>query len=80
MRTPTKADLDAHERLKAELRIRGTSLAQISRELGFSDSALTLVGKRMCRSQRIEEALAHAVGRSPEELFPIHEEEGVTMT
>ena len=33
MRTPTKADLDAHERLKAELRMRGTSLAQISRDL-----------------------------------------------
>ena len=80
MRTPTKADLDAHERLKAELRIRGTSLAQISRELGVSDSALTLVGKRMCRSQRIEEALAHAVGRSPKELLPIHAEERVTMT
>ena len=73
MRTPTKADLDAHERLKAELRIRGTSLAQISRDLGVSDSALTLVGKRMCRSQRIEKALALAVGASPEpHIKPLH--------
>ncbi|MBL3596672.1 helix-turn-helix domain-containing protein [Rhodovulum sulfidophilum] len=80
MRTPTKADLDAHERLKAELRIRGTSLAQISRELGVSDSALTLVGKRMCRSQRIEEALALAVGKAPEDLFPASREGDATMT
>lgn len=79
MRTPTKEDLDAHERLKAELRIRGTSLAQISRELGVSDSALTLVGKRMCRSKRIEKALARAMGMPPEELFPACEEEGATM-
>jgi len=80
MRTPTKADLDAHERLKAELRMRGTSLVQISRDLGVSDSALTLVGKRMCRSQRIEKALALAVGTSPEDLFPDFQEEGAIMT
>lgn len=80
MRSPTKANLDAHERLKAELRIRGTSLAQISRDLGVSDSALTLVGKRMCRSKRIEEALALAVGASPEDLFPDFLEEGAIMT
>ena len=80
MRTPTKADLDAHELLKAELRIRGTSLAQIARELGVSDSALTLVGKRMCRSQRIEAALAVAVGVSPQDLFPACQKKGETMS
>lgn len=70
MRQPTKGDLDAHERLKAELRIRGTSLAQISRELGVSDTLLTLVGKGFHRSRRIEKALADAVGSTPEVLFP----------
>lgn len=70
MRTPTKQDLDRHERLKAELRIRGTSLAQISRELGVSDTLLTLVGKGSHRSRRIERALAEAVGSTPEALFP----------
>jgi lambda repressor-like predicted transcriptional regulator len=34
MRQPSKKSLDAHERLKAELRIRGTSLAKIARNLG----------------------------------------------
>lgn len=70
MRQPSKLSLDAHERLKAELRIRGSSLAQISRDLGVSDSALSLVGKGYHRSRRIEKALADAVGSTPEELFP----------
>lgn len=70
MRQPSKKSLDAHERLKAELRIRGTSLAQISRDLGVTDSALSLVGKGFHRSRRIEKALADAVGTTPEALFP----------
>jgi lambda repressor-like predicted transcriptional regulator len=74
LRQPTKNDLDAHEMLKARLRINGTSLAQLSRELGVTDSALTLVGKRMCRSRKIERALADALGVTPESLFPDHGE------
>ncbi len=70
MRQPSKHSLDAHERLKAELRIRGTSLAQIARELGVTDSALSLVGKGFHRSRRIEKALADAVDSMPEALFP----------
>ncbi len=76
MRQPTKSDLDAHERMKAELRIRGTSLAQLARDLRVTDSALTLVGKRMCRSQKIEKALADALGVAPEALFPDLKEGG----
>jgi lambda repressor-like predicted transcriptional regulator len=74
MRQPSKSDLDAHERTKAELRIRGTSLARLARELGVTDSALTLVGKRMCRSRKIEKALADALGVAPAALFPDHSE------
>ncbi len=70
MRTPSQKELHFHERLKAELRINGTSLAQIARDLGVNDSALTLVGKRICRSKRIEKALAEAIGTTPEALFP----------
>ena len=70
MHEPSKKALDAHERLKAELRIRGTSLAEIARDLNVSDSALTLVGKGFHRSQKIEKALADAVGMQPEALFP----------
>ncbi len=70
MRKPTKAQIATHERMKAELRIRGTSLAKLARELGVSDSALTLVGKRMTKSNRIEKALANALGVEQADLFP----------
>lgn len=70
MRQPSRQDLAAHERLKAELRIRGTSLAQIARDLAVSDASVTLVGKGFQRSARIERALAQAVGTTPEALFP----------
>ena len=76
MRTPSKQDLDGHERLKAELRIRGTSLARIARELGVSDAALSLVGKGYSRLRRIEKALADAAGVSPEALFPDRDQGG----
>ena len=74
MHRPTKDNLDAHERLKADLRIRGTSLAQIARDLGVTDSAVTLVGKGFNRSRKIEAALSEAVGTTPEQLFPDRDE------
>ncbi|MEK0165643.1 helix-turn-helix domain-containing protein [Phaeobacter sp. A36a-5a] len=70
MRQPTKQQLDRHERLRADLRVRGSSLTKIARELGVTDSAVTLVGKRMCRSAKIEQALADALQTTPEQLFP----------
>ena len=39
-----KTAFQKHERLKAELRIRGTSLAKISRDLGISGTSMSLVG------------------------------------
>ncbi|MFV1598963.1 MULTISPECIES: helix-turn-helix domain-containing protein [unclassified Phaeobacter] len=70
MRQPTKQQLDRHERRRADLRVRGSSLAKIARELGVTDSAVTLVGKRMCRSAKIEQALADALQTTPEQIFP----------
>lgn len=54
----------------SDLRVRGSSLAKIARELGVTDFAVTLVGKRMCRSAKIEQALAEALQTTPEQLFP----------
>ncbi|WP_136685472.1 helix-turn-helix domain-containing protein [Falsirhodobacter xinxiangensis] len=65
-----KSAFEQHERLKAELRIRGTSLAQIGRELGISGSSMSLVGLGKHRSRRIERAIADALGTTPEELYP----------
>lgn len=69
MRQPSRQDLAAHDRLKAELRIRGNSLAQIARDLAVSYASVTPVGKGFQRSSRIERALAEAVGMTPEALF-----------
>nr|WP_321507943.1 helix-turn-helix domain-containing protein [uncultured Celeribacter sp.] len=60
---------EIHERLKAELRIRGTSLAKIGRELGVTPAAMTLVGKGVSRSARIEGAIALALETTPDALW-----------
>lgn len=65
-----KSAFEQHERLKAELRIRGTSLAQIGRELGISGTSMSPVGLGKHRSKRIERAIADALGTTPEELYP----------
>ena len=60
----------SHERLKAELRIRGTSLAQIARDLGVTNTTVSLVALGKQRSQRVERALADAMTTTPADLFP----------
>ncbi|MEP5376239.1 MAG: helix-turn-helix domain-containing protein [Hyphomicrobiales bacterium] len=69
MRQPTKQQLDRHERLKADLRVRGNSLAKIAQELGVTDGAVTQVGKRISRSAKIERAMSDALQTTPEQLF-----------
>lgn len=59
-----------HERLKAELRIRGTSLAQLGRDLGVSGTSMSLVGLGKHRSARIEAAIAKALDTTPQALWP----------
>ena len=68
--SPTDKFFASHQMLKAALQIRGTSLAQLSRELGVSAAALTLVGQGKMRSATIEKALAEAAGTTPEKLWP----------
>ena len=65
-----KTAFEQHERLKAELRIRGTSLAKISRDLGISGTSMSLVGLGKHRSKRVERAIAEALGTTPEQLYP----------
>lgn len=76
MRIRSKNPADRHERLKAELRIRGTSLAQIGRDLGVSGTSISLVGLGKHRSKRIERAIADALGTTPEKLYPERYREG----
>ena len=59
-----------HERLKMELRLRGKSIASVARELDVFRSSVTLVSQGLRRSEKIERALAEAIGLTPQELFP----------
>lgn len=71
-----RAAFAAHEALKMALRLKGTSLAEIARELGVSRTTMSLVGLRKMSVPRVEQALADAVGKSVGELFkPIEQEE-----
>lgn len=67
---PDKENSRLHpEQIKANLRVKGTSLAAIARELGASVAAVsqTVLG---ARSHRIEEAIAAKLEVSVEEAFP----------
>lgn len=59
-----------HERLKMELRVRGTSMSKIAAKMGVLPGSVTTVSQGIRRSKRIEAALAEAVGQTVEELFP----------
>lgn len=60
---------ETHERLKMNLRLKGTSLAELARELGVSRTTMSLVGLRKLNNPRIEHAIAHALGQSADGLF-----------
>lgn len=63
---------DEHpEILKARLRMAGSSIAAIARELGVSVTAVSrTIRHRNCRSQRIERAVATALGVTPSQVWP----------
>ncbi|MFA3920457.1 helix-turn-helix domain-containing protein [Ruegeria hyattellae] len=70
MHQPTPTDLRKHERIKFELRLAGTSLAEISRELGISQASVSTVSMGKRRSRKIQRAIANRLGRDPEQLWP----------
>lgn len=70
MPTPSVRDVRNHERVKFELRLVGSSLADVSRRLGVSQSAVSMVSIGHKRSRRIESAIAAELGKSPKALWP----------
>lgn len=52
------------------LRLAGTSLAQVGRQLGVRPSTVASVSRGTSRSRRIEESIARALGTEPEKLWP----------
>lgn len=66
-----KPDLSKHELLKFRLRHeKKLSLSEIARRLDIKPGSVTAVSQGYRRSRRVEQALAVALGTTPEELFP----------
>jgi len=59
-----------HDIIKGALRLKGTSLSIVARELNVRPTTVTVVSKGYRRSMRIEMALAEALGMTHEELWP----------
>ena len=61
--------LEQHERIKMRLRLVGSSLADIARELGVRATTVSSVSQGYRRSRRIEAAIAHKLGLTAERLW-----------
>lgn len=52
------------------LRVAGSSLAEVARELGVTGTTVTSVSQGYRRSRRIESAIASKLGVAPGSLWP----------
>lgn len=62
--------LQQHERVKMRLRLAGTSLADVARELGVAATTVTSVSQGFRRSRRIEALIAQKLQTTPPRLWP----------
>lgn len=65
-----REEIQRHEQIKMQLRVGGSSLAKVARELGVQTSTVASVSRGRWRSRRIEAAIGAALGISPEQLWP----------
>jgi len=70
MPTRDEQSSKTHIWIKAELRRRGTNMAELSRSIGVTQGSVSLVSQGLHRSKRIELELAKAVDMTPQVLFP----------
>lgn len=59
-----------HEWIKMRLRLAGSSLAAVARELGVASSTVIIVSQGMRRSRRIEALIAEKLRTTPQRLWP----------
>lgn len=65
-----RAHIKRHERIKMRLRVAGTSLAAIGRELGIQPTTVASVCRGTSRSRRVELRIAQVLGTQPQKLWP----------
>ncbi|MBS0200416.1 MAG: helix-turn-helix domain-containing protein [Proteobacteria bacterium] len=56
--------------MKARLRLAGTSLAQVARDLNVQPTTVTAVSLGVSRSRRIEKHIATVLATTPDKLWP----------
>lgn len=59
-----------HERIKMRLRLAGSSLSDVARELGVAATTVTSVSQGLRRSRRIEALIAEKLATTPSRLWP----------
>jgi Ner family transcriptional regulator len=59
-----------HEQIKMRLRLAGTSLAQVARDLGVAPTTVTSVSQGARRSRRIEATIAQRLSTTAAKLWP----------
>lgn len=64
------AAIRQHERIKMQLRLKGSSLADIARRLDVAPTTVTIVSQGFRRSRRIERAIAETLGIPEASLWP----------
>ena len=65
-----RREIKRHERIKMQLRLAGTSLAKIARELDVQPSTVASVSRGKSRSRRIEARIAAVLAIPAERLWP----------
>ncbi|PZX10950.1 Nlp family transcriptional regulator [Palleronia aestuarii] len=63
-------DPQRHETIKRRLKQRGTSLAQVARDLEVLPSTVSIVSQGHRKSDRIQRAIALRLDTTAEALFP----------
>lgn len=61
--------LEQHERIKMQLRLVGSSLSAVARELGVRATTVSSVSQGYRRSRRIEAAIAEKLGLVADKLW-----------
>lgn len=65
-----KKNFVAHERIKMNLRINGTSLAKLAKLHGVSKTTMSWVGLRKLKNRHLERVIADAMREPVEKVFP----------
>ena len=62
--------LERHEFIKSRLRLAGTSLAEIGRELGVKNGTMSTVSRGLGNSKRVQLRLSEVLQLEPSVLWP----------